>query len=47
LVWTILEINMAKMGEKYIFKNRDWYYIVSMYKYFQLTLFQVLIGKFD
>jgi len=30
-----------------IFKNREWYYIVSIYKYYQLTLFLVLIGKFD
>jgi len=30
-----------------IFKSRDWYYIVSMYKYYQLTLFRVFIEKFD
>jgi len=30
-----------------VIKGREWYYIVSMYKYYQLTLFLVLIGKFD
>jgi len=35
------------MGEKFIFMNCGWYYIVSMYKYYQLTLFLVLIGKYD
>jgi len=28
-------------------KSREWYYIVSMYKYNQLALFVVLNGKFD
>jgi len=27
--------------------SRELYYIVTMYKYYQLTLFLVLIGKFD
>ena len=36
-----------KWGENVIFKHREWYYIVSMYKYYQLTLFLVLIWKFD
>jgi len=35
------------MGENVIFKNHERYYIVSIYKYYQLTLFLVLIGKFD
>jgi len=30
-----------------IFKSRKGYYIVSVYKYYRLTLFLVLIGKFD
>jgi len=30
-----------------IFKSREWYYIVSMCKHYQLTLFLVIIGKFD
>jgi len=30
-----------------IFKSEEWYYIVSMYKYYQVTLFLVLIQKFD
>jgi len=36
-----------KQGENVIFKSREWYYIVSMYKYYYLTLFLVLNGKFD
>jgi len=28
-----------------IFKIREWYYIVSMYNYYHLTVFLVLIGK--
>ena len=28
-------------------KSREWYYIVSMYKYNQLALFVVLNGKFN
>ena len=35
-----------KRGENMIFKSWEWYYFVSMYKYYQLNLFQVLIGKF-
>jgi len=27
--------------------SREWYYAVSRYKYFQLILFLVFIGKFD
>jgi len=30
-----------------VFKSREWYYIVSMYKYYQLSLFLFLIRKFD
>jgi len=30
-----------------VIKGREWYYISSMYKYYKLTLFLVLIGKFD
>jgi len=30
-----------------IFKSQEWYYIVSIYKYYQVTLFLVLIQKFD
>jgi len=30
-----------------IFKSQEGYYIVSMYKYYQVTLFLVLIQKFD
>jgi len=28
-----------------ILKSREWYYIVSIYKYYQLTLFLVLFGS--
>ena len=35
------------MGEKRDFHDLKLYYIVSMYKYYQLTFFLVLIGKFD
>ena len=34
-----------KQGENIVFKSREWYYIVSMYKYYQLNLFLVLIWK--
>jgi len=34
-------------GENVIFKKQKWYYIISMYKYSQLTFFLFLIGKFD
>jgi len=30
-----------------IFTNHELYYIVSIYKYYILTLFLFLIGKFD
>jgi len=30
-----------------LFKSHKGYYIVSMYEYYQLTLFLVLIEKFD
>ena len=36
-----------KRGESMIFKSREWYYIVSMYNYYWLTLFLVLIKEFD
>jgi len=36
-----------KQGEKMIVNIHELYYIVSMYKYYQLTLLLVLIGKFD
>jgi len=26
------------------YQDREWYYIISMYKYYQLTLFLILIG---
>ena len=38
---------MAQTGENIVLKRRELYYIVTMYKYYQLTLFLVLIGKFD
>jgi len=36
-----------KGGENEVLKSREWYYIVSMHKYYQLTLFLILIRKFD
>ena len=36
-----------KHGENMVFKSRELYYTVSMYNYYHLTLFLVLIGKFD
>jgi len=36
-----------KWGENVIFKSREWYYIVYIYKYYQLTLFLVLTGTFN
>jgi len=33
--------------EKVVLKSREQYYIVFIYNYFKLTLFLVLIGKFD
>ena len=30
-----------------ILKSRELYYLVSMYKYYQFTLFLVLIWKYD
>ena len=38
---------MAQTGENIVLKRRELYYIVTVYKYYQLTLFLVLIGKFD
>ena len=35
-----------KQGENFILKSREWYYIISMYKY-KLTFFLSLIRKFD
>ena len=35
-----------KQGENFIPKSREWYYIISMYKY-KFTFFLSLIGKFD
>jgi len=35
-----------KPGEIFILKSREWYYIISMYKY-KLTFFLSLTGKFD
>jgi len=35
------------MEKTWFLKSWNWYYIVSMYKYYKLTLFLVLIGKFD
>ena len=35
-----------KRGEN-IFKSREWYCIVLMYKYYLLNLFRILILKFD
>ena len=37
---------VPKQGENFILKSREWYYIISMYKY-KLTFFLSLIGKFD
>jgi len=36
-----------KQGENVIFKSQEWYYIVSMYKYYQLNLFLLLIENFN
>jgi len=36
-------MNKAEAKENMIFKSREWYYIVSMHKYYQLNLFLVLI----
>jgi len=36
-----------KRVENEVPKSREWYYIVSMHKYYQLSLFLVLIGKCD
>jgi len=30
-----------------IFKSHEWYYIVLIYNYYQLTLLLALIEKFD
>jgi len=35
------------MGKNVVLKSREQYYIVFIFNYFQLTLFLVLIGKFD
>jgi len=35
------------MGRKCDIQEHELYYIFSMYKYYQLTLFLFLIGKFD
>jgi len=34
-----------KRGENIFFMGREWYYVVSMYKLYQLTLFLVFIDK--
>ena len=34
-----------KQGENMVFKSREWHYIVSIYKYYNLTLFLVLFGS--
>ena len=49
LAWTKPHKNRIglKQEKNLIFKSREWYYIVSMYKYYQLTLFRVFIEKFD
>ena len=47
LAWIKPYKNGPKLREKVIFKSREWYYIVSMYKYYQLNLFLILIGKFS
>jgi len=36
-------LNREKPG----LKSREWYYIVSTYNYYKLTLFLMLIEKFD
>ena len=36
-----------KQGENMVVNSHELYYIVSMYKYNQLTLLQVLIEKFN
>jgi len=36
-----------KQGENVVLKSRERYYIISIYKYYEKTLFLVLIGKFD
>jgi len=35
-----------KWKENVVLKSHEWYYIVFMQKYYQLTLFLGLIGKF-
>jgi len=37
----------SKRGEKVVLKSQEWYYIVSVHKYYRLTYFLVLIGMFD
>jgi len=34
----------SKQGEKVVLKSREWYYIISMHKYYRLTYFLVLMG---
>ena len=36
-----------KRIENMVLNSRKSYYIVSMYKYYQLTIFLILIGNFD
>ena len=40
-----LGLNRAQTGKNVVLKSRDRYDIVSIYKYYQLTLFLVLIGS--
>ena len=36
-----------KLGENIVIKIRLWYYTLSIYKYYQLTFFLILIEKID
>jgi len=40
-------LSRAQRVENVVLKSRELYYVVSIYNYYQLTLFLVLIGKFD
>jgi len=37
---------MAQMGRKHGLKSQELYYIISIYNYYYLNLFLVLIWKF-
>jgi len=45
LAWS--RLYKSQVGKNMILKSRETYYIFSMYKYYQFTLFLVLIQKFN